>query len=86
MDQDTLRQRLTTIFRNTFFQPDLVIDDDMTAGDVEGWDSLTHINLILAVEKEFDIALTTRDVRSMKNVGDLMQLIARKTEALPANV
>ena len=86
MDQDTLRQRLTTIFRNTFFQPDLVIDDDMTAGDVEGWDSLTHINLILAVEKEFDIALTTRDVRSMKNVGDLMQLIAKKTEALPANI
>jgi len=86
LDQDTLRQRLTTIFRNTFFQPDLVIDDDMTAGDVEGWDSLTHINLILAVEKEFDIALTTRDVRSMKNVGDLMQLIAKKTEALPANI
>ena len=79
MDHNTLKQRLTHVFRATFFQPDLEIRDDMTANDVAGWDSLSHINLVLAVEKEFGIMLTTRDVRSMKNVGDLMLLIDRKS-------
>jgi acyl carrier protein len=78
MDQDTLRQRLTTVFRNTFFQPALEIHEGMTANDVTGWDSLTHFNLVMAVEKEFGISVTTRDVRSMKNVGDLIRLIDKK--------
>lgn len=81
MDQDLLKQRLTTIFRSTFYQPALEIHEGMTAKDVRGWDSLSHINLVLAVEKEFGISLTTRDVRSMKNVGDLMQLVDRKASA-----
>jgi acyl carrier protein len=50
----------------------------MTASDVDGWDSLSHFNLVLAVEKEFGISVTTRDVRSMKNVGDLIRLIDKK--------
>lgn len=79
MNRDTLKQRLTGVFRSTFFQPDLEISEGMTAGDVRGWDSLSHINLVLAVEKEFGISLTTRDVRSMKNVGDLIQLVETKS-------
>ena len=78
VDQDILKQKLTDIFRKTFFQPTLEIHEGMTANDVEGWDSLSHINLVLAIEDEFGISLTTRDVRSMKNVGDLIQLVARK--------
>src|SRR6266700_1239763 len=72
VDQNVLKQKLTTIFRNTFFQPALEIHEGLTAKDVAGWDSLSHFNLILAVEKEFGISLTTRDIRSMKNVGDLI--------------
>jgi acyl carrier protein len=78
VDQDILKQKLTGVFRSTFFQPALEIREGMTAHDVEGWDSLSHINLVLAIEQEFGISLTTRDVRSMKNVGDLLQLVARK--------
>ena len=78
MEQGALKQRLTRVFRNTFFQPSLELEETMTASDVEGWDSLSHINLVLAVEKEFGISMTTRDVRSLKNVGDLMSLIERK--------
>lgn len=78
MEQDAVKQRLTKVFRNTFFQPGLELNESMTASDVEGWDSLSHINLVLAVEKEFGISLTTRDVRSLKNVGDLMRLIEKK--------
>lgn len=51
----------------------------MTAGDVENWDSLTHIDLITAVEREFRVKLTTSEVMSLKNVGDLMSLIQKKT-------
>ncbi len=69
---------MTTVFRNTFFQPALEINEGMTASDVDGWDSLSHFNLVLAVEKEFGISVTTRDVRSMKNVGDLIRLIDKK--------
>ena len=78
MEQIAIKQRLTTVFRRTFFQPSLELEASMTASDVEGWDSLSHINLVLAVEKEFGISMTTRDVRSLKNVGDLMRLIEKK--------
>ena len=51
----------------------------MTASDVEDWDSLNHINLIVAVEREFKVKFTTAEVSGLKNVGDLMDLIGRKT-------
>jgi acyl carrier protein len=78
MAQNAIKERLTKVFRETFSQPALEINEGLTASDVAGWDSLSHINLVLAVENEFGISLTTRDIRSMKNVGDLIQLIERK--------
>lgn len=78
MDQNVIKEKLTEVFRKTFFQPSLEIHDGLTARDVAGWDSLSHINLVLAVENAFGITLTTRDVRSLKNVGDLVQLIDKK--------
>jgi acyl carrier protein len=50
----------------------------MTAADVDGWDSLSHIDLIVAVEKRFRIRLTTGEVRGLNNVGDFIALISRK--------
>lgn len=78
VEQDAVQERLTTIFRTIFLEPWLEIREDLTANDVAGWDSLSHINMILAVEKEFGMSLTTREVRSMKNVGDLMRLVRAK--------
>jgi acyl carrier protein len=79
MDRDALKVKLTEIFRRTFADEHLNINESMTAADVKAWDSLSHINLILAVERGFNIRLTTRDARSMKNVGDLIELVAKKT-------
>jgi acyl carrier protein len=70
--------RLTTIFRDLFDDVSLVLRDDLTAEDVENWDSLTHINLIVAIEKEFRIRFTTAEVSGLKNVGELEALIAAK--------
>ena len=79
MDQEQVTPRLTAVFHRVFDNPALVLSRGTTAADVEDWDSLTHTNLIVAVEKEFKIRFTTGEVRRMNNVGDLIDLIAKKT-------
>ena len=76
-------QRLTSVFRDVFDDDSLTLRPDLTADEVENWDSLTHIDMITAVEREFAIRFTTGDVSSMKNVGDLMALIQKKTASRP---
>jgi acyl carrier protein len=78
MDIEEVKTRLTDIFREAFSDPALVLTDNMTAEDVAAWDSLSHINMIVAVEKGFGIKFTTRDVRSLKKVGDLIALVKQK--------
>ncbi len=78
MDRVAVTEKLTAIFRTTFAAPDLVLNDAMTADDVAAWDSLTHINLILAVERGFNLRLTMREARGLKNVGDLIALVEKK--------
>ena len=73
--------RLTTVFRQVFDNETLSLSRSTTAQDVNGWDSLTHINLIVAIEREFKIRFTTREITALRNVGDLMDLIARKNSA-----
>jgi acyl carrier protein len=78
MDPLTVKQRLTPIFRDIFDDNTLEIHDAMTASDVEAWDSLSHVDLIVAVEKEFKIRMTTAEVRRLQNVGDFIRLICEK--------
>lgn len=78
MQRDTITEKLTAIMRDLFRQPDLTIADSMTAADVPGWDSLAHMNLVLAVERGFAITLTTRELRGMKNVGAMVDIIEKK--------
>jgi acyl carrier protein len=72
--------KLQQVFRDVFDAPDLTLRRDMAAGDVEGWDSLTHINLLVAVEKEFGVKFSLGEVRALKNVGDLEDLLERKAK------
>jgi acyl carrier protein len=78
-----IEQRLTNVFRDVFNDDTLTIRPDLTASDVENWDSLSHIDMITAVEREFAIRFTTGEVSSMKNVGDLITLIQKKTSSRP---
>jgi acyl carrier protein len=75
---EDIKQRLNAVFRDLFDDEALSVHEAMTAKDVEGWDSLNHINLIVAVEKEFKIKFTTREVNGLANVGDFIVLIDRK--------
>lgn len=74
--------RMQEVFRDVFEDDDLTLFDAMTAADVEDWDSLQHINLIIAIEKEFNIKFATAEIARLKqdgeNVGTFTQLIERK--------
>jgi acyl carrier protein len=80
MTQPEIHQKLTDIFRNVFDNPSIQIFDATTAADIEGWDSLTHVNLIVAVEKGFKVSFTTKEVMALQSAGDLMRLIASRAK------
>jgi acyl carrier protein len=69
---------LTGIIREVFDDDSLMAREEMTAADVEKWDSLSHIDLIFAVEHRFSVKLTTREITSLKNVGELAELVQKK--------
>jgi len=79
MEEHQLRLQVAQTFQDVFGDPKIVIRDAMTAEDIEQWDSLTHINLIVALERKFRIKFTTGEVKKMRNVGDLISLIQNKT-------
>jgi len=74
-------ERLQRVFRNVFDQPQLTVNEHTTADDVDGWDSITHLDLIVAIEKEFNLQISGFEVMQLHNVGDLQSLITRKTSA-----
>jgi acyl carrier protein len=68
---------LQQVFRRVFDEPDLLITPATTANDVDGWDSLSHVTLILAVEQRFQVRLGTKGLLAMKNVGDLLNEVQK---------
>jgi acyl carrier protein len=74
-----IKQKLNQVFREVFELPDLEITETMTAQDLKQWDSLTHIDLIYSAEKAFGVSFTTKEVKSLHNVGDFIALINSRT-------
>lgn len=71
----TTLDRLTELFRDVFEDDDLVIARDTTAAEVEDWDSLMHVTLVVNVELEFGVRFKSSDVSALGSVGDLIDLI-----------
>jgi acyl carrier protein len=71
-------ERLQAVFRDMFDDESLKLRPEMTAAEVDGWESITHIDLIVAIEREFKVRFTTAEVTSLKNVGDLLALLDKK--------
>ena len=69
---------LTPIFREVFDDEGITLARTMTADDVEGWDSLSHVNLIVTIEARYGIKFSQKELLTFKNVGDLMDSIAAK--------
>ena len=78
MSREEVYQQLNEVFRDVFDDEDITVNDATTADDIEDWDSLEHINLIVAVEKKFNIKFNMGDVNKLKNVGEMVDAIIAK--------
>jgi acyl carrier protein len=81
MDNAEIWKLATSVFRETLDRDDLVLTPQLTARDVEGWDSLSHILLVVAVEQRFGIKFSTGEIDGLENVGQFIALIERKLPA-----
>jgi len=73
-----LLDRLNEIFCEVFDDDEINISPEMTANDVNGWDSLSHVNLIVTIESRFNITFSQKELLTFKNVGDLLNSIRTK--------
>ena len=80
MDKETVKNRLTKVFRDVFDDYAIELSDDTTADDIDDWDSLEHITLISSVEKEFKMRFTMKEVSGMKKVGEMINIIAERAK------
>lgn len=78
MSRTEIFAQLNEVFRDIFDNENITVTDITEAKDIAGWDSLTHINLIVAVEDCFDIKFGMGDVVTMKNVGEMADIIERE--------
>ena len=79
MTAEQVEQTLTQVFQDVFDDDSIVIRPDLSANDVPAWDSLTHIRMLLTLEREFNITFNVTEVGDLKNVGELTELILKKT-------
>ncbi|MBR2167496.1 MAG: acyl carrier protein [Paludibacteraceae bacterium] len=78
MEKSQILAEVQAIFRDVLDNEEIVLANETTADDIEEWDSLTHIQLIVAIEKHFKIRFTSREILSWQNVGQLIDSIANK--------
>jgi len=71
-------EKFTNVFRETFNDDSIKITKETTADDIDAWDSLSHVNLIIAIELAFDIEFTQREIMSFNNVGDMVACVEGK--------
>ncbi|MCC8935231.1 MULTISPECIES: acyl carrier protein [Bradyrhizobium] len=78
MQKTEVYSKLTAVFQDVFDEDDLALTPQTTADDVDGWDSLSHIRLVLAVSKAFGVKFSASEIGNLKNVGEFADLIEKK--------
>lgn len=73
-----VKAKLQEIFRDVFDDDEIELFDEMTSADVEDWDSLSHVDLIMRIEKEFGIKFTVDEITNTENVGQFISIIEKK--------
>ena len=76
-----VRDKLNGIFQEVFKDDSIQIRPEMTANDIEGWDSFSYVTLITAIEVRFNVKFSLKEIMSFKSVGDLMRWVGKKTES-----
>ena len=77
MDEKIVMEKVSNIFKVVFGDDTLIINSNSNSDNVIGWDSLNHIYLIVAIEKEFNIKFTTELIMTWENVGEMVKHIAK---------
>ncbi len=75
MDKRAILEKLLDVFRDVFDDEELQVSEAATADDVEGWDSLMHVSLMVNVERAFGVKFTSAQVASLRSVGELVELV-----------
>ena len=78
MTHEEIMEKVQMIFRDVFDDDELIITDSTNSADIEDWDSLEHIALVVSMEKEFDLKFDLKEVNKLANVGEMVDLIASK--------
>jgi acyl carrier protein len=79
MDDAGIYEQVTEILSEVFMRDDLAVTPELSAQDVPGWDSFKQIEIIIATEERFGFKFHTRELDSLRNVGDLVRVVASKT-------
>ncbi len=80
MSREEIFEKVQEIFRDVFDDEELAISDQTNSDEIEDWDSLEHISLIVSMEKEFSMKFDIKEVNKLENVGEMIDLIKRKME------
>ncbi len=75
MSKEEIYERLNKVFQDIFDDESITVNENTTSDDIEDWDSLEHINLVVAVEQEFGMKFNMNEVTTMKNVGEMVDII-----------
>lgn len=78
MEKNKILEKVQNIFRDVLDNEDIELTYDTTADDIDEWDSLSHIQLIVAIEKEFKVKFTSKEIMSWDNVGEMLDCILTK--------
>tara|TARA_B100002052_G_scaffold290963_1_gene310295 strand:+ start:634 stop:879 length:246 start_codon:yes stop_codon:yes gene_type:complete len=78
MEKDKIQDKIQEICKDVFNEENLIININTNASDIAQWDSLNHLNLISSIEEEFDIKFDFEEIGSLKNIGDIIDIILNK--------
>lgn len=78
MERNEILKQVNLIFIDTLDDEDVIIEESTTANDVDEWDSLTHIQLVVAIEKHFKIRFTAKEIQSWNNVREMLNCIQER--------
>jgi len=78
MERSDILHGVTEVFKDNLDDENIILAENTTADDIEEWDSLTHVQLVVAVEKKFKIRFNAKEIQSWKNVGEMIDSISVK--------
>lgn len=78
MTREEILNEISNVFADTLDEDKIALTESSTADEVEGWDSLTHVQLVVAVERKFKVRFTAKEIQSWKNVGEMIDSITSK--------